>query len=589
MKTTVFGIGLLLLVVLSVTAKPVGSQSDFRELKIKEVTVFKDGHAFMLHQGTRPVNQSGEVVLDHLPRPVLGTYWPFSADSSVDLRAVTAGKAKISLEKTALNLREMIEANIGEKVLITERPTSLDARTSSERYEAEIVEIPMRKSEEVSRLTMSQSRDVLPVKGQVVLLKTIEGVKAVAMSQIQDVTFINNRKSKVVDEAFRNRLKMNFNWKGKPPAETEVGMIYLERGIRWIPAYKIEIKENGKVAVKLEATLINELTDLEDVTAHLVIGVPSFAFKDSVDPISLQQDVARLSSHFHSGSDTAFGFYNAIATQQVDGNARGRGGRPSETPINLGPEMEGTQKLEDLFMFTLKHINLRKGERMVMPIAEVELPYEDVYSLDIPFTPPPEVLQNIRGEERTKLYRMFSSPKVMHKIRIHNTGKQPFTTAPALILRDGRLIAQGLMTYASVGAFADVELTTVVDIKVKKTERETTRTPNAVKWNSYNYGRIDLEGFLALTNYKKESVAVEITRYVLGNVDTVGQQGEYVMVNPLEDSSFIPSTSRSNWWVDYAWPSWWYRFNAVGRLNWNTMLEPGQTLEHSYGWHYFWR
>ena len=35
-------------------------------------------------------------------------------------------------------------------------------------------------------------------------------------------------------------------------------MIYLQRGIRWIPEYRVEIDGKGEARVKLQATLINE-------------------------------------------------------------------------------------------------------------------------------------------------------------------------------------------------------------------------------------------------------------------------------------------------------------------------------------------
>ena len=52
-------------------------------MPIKEVTVFKDGHAFVVHQGRAPVDAKGHVVLDRLPTPLLGTFWPYSADREV--------------------------------------------------------------------------------------------------------------------------------------------------------------------------------------------------------------------------------------------------------------------------------------------------------------------------------------------------------------------------------------------------------------------------------------------------------------------------------------------------------------------------
>lgn len=44
--------------------------SALQKMPIKELTVFKDGHAFVLHEGAMPTDKSGNVLLDYLPTPV---------------------------------------------------------------------------------------------------------------------------------------------------------------------------------------------------------------------------------------------------------------------------------------------------------------------------------------------------------------------------------------------------------------------------------------------------------------------------------------------------------------------------------------
>ena len=68
------------------------------KMPVREVTVFKDGHALMLHQGKMPVEGSGDVLMDYLPAPVLGTFWPYSADKNVKLTAVVAGQRKVLVD-----------------------------------------------------------------------------------------------------------------------------------------------------------------------------------------------------------------------------------------------------------------------------------------------------------------------------------------------------------------------------------------------------------------------------------------------------------------------------------------------------------
>jgi len=578
------GLSLALLSIGVATASPPQPLQTIKQLPIKEVTIFKDGHAFVLHQGKLPVTPQGEIVMDYLPSPVLGTFWPYSADKEATLRSVTAGKQKTLINRTALTMREMIEANLGASVVITEKPATATSPTTPPSYQATLLEIPTRSSEELNATNPSAPPNELPVKSNIVMVKTVHGIKALSFERILDITFEKKQNDKVANEKLRNLLSLDLSWKSKPRPQAEVGMIYLQRGLRWIPSYKVDIDGQGKAVVKLEATLINEL-------ANLVIGVPSFAFKGELDPIALQKNVGQLSSHFNQNSATAYGFSNAIMSQTSMQRPQGsrHGGSGASAPMNLGPEITGGQKNEDLFMFTVKHLTLKKGERMVIPITEYKLDYTDVYTLNIPFSPPPEVMQNLGSSRLKELTKAFSSPKVKHKIRLNNQSKEPLTTAPALVLKNGKLIAQGMMTYTPSGGHVDLALTTAVDISVKKSDQETKRTPNAISWDHHTYTRINLKGAITLTNYKKQPVTLEITRYTLGNIDTVGQNGKTEMVNPLENPSFKPEGGTSSWWSTYSWPWWWYRFNSIGKITWTTTLESNQTTAHTYEWHYFWR
>jgi len=467
-------------------------------LPVREVTVFKDGHAYVVHEGQMPVNGDGEVVLDRLPAAVIGTFWAYSADPETKLVSVTARRQRTAVRRTALTLRELLEANVGAEASVAE--------TNGLRYPATIVGFPARSPEELAATSPSDSPERLAQKGSLVLLKTADGVKALEVGCIQDVTFTESPEAKSEAEEFRPSLALKLEGAaGGAAATANVGLMYVQRGLRWIPSYRVELDGQGRAQVKLQATLLNELVDLEGATVHLVIGVPSFYFKETLDPMALQEAVAQLSSYFHSRAAQpgrpgllTSNFSNSLMTQQVarmgdyaaeDGGGTGGG----------GPDLpEGTRN-EDLFVFTLRNITLRKGERMILPVAEYSVGYEDVFVLDLPFAPPPELARNLNTDQQAELARLFGGPKVMHKARLQNRSAYPFTTAPALVLREGRVIAQGLMTYAAVGASTDLALTTAVDIQVKKADREIKRSPNVLHHNGDNYLRVDLSGTIRLS------------------------------------------------------------------------------------------
>ena len=63
--------------------------------------------------------------------------------------------------------------------------------------------------------------------------------------------------------------------------------------------------------------------------------------------------------------------------------------RELEQMINDMVVFAGGGRSEDLFVYTVEHVTLKKGQRMVLPVSEFELGYRDVYTLDIPFAAPP--------------------------------------------------------------------------------------------------------------------------------------------------------------------------------------------------------
>ncbi len=548
-------------------------------LPVREITVFKDGHALLLHEGTLPVDAAGDVHLDHLPAPVMGTFWPFSSDPAVKLKAVVAGRKKVLTERPALSVRELLEANVGAEVFVEE----CDGR----KYACKIAGLPQRNPAAPEAV----AEPVAP--GNLVLLETLEGCRAVAVDRIRDLTFRGKFRKTLEVEQVRNVLTLKLDRGTRPAGEpARVGVLYLQKGVRWIPSYKVDLDDNGKAAVKLQATLLNELADIQDVTLNLVIGVPSFAFKETVDPIALQQNgsgVARLSSYFENNARTAYALSNAVQTQ-VARMGEHRGAAIHEPGAAGDERVADGSRNEDLFVFTVRGISVRKGECMVLPVAEFGADYQDVFALDIPIQPPREVQRNVSGAQQAELERLLHSPKVAHKIRLANSGAAPFTTAPALVFRKGRVLAQGMMTYTAPGGRVDLALTSAVDVAVRKTEEQKDRVRHALTWRGSAYDRIHLTGGIRLTNQRPAPIEVEVTRYVLGEAETADPGSRVETVNLLEDDRFLPPQAGVyGGWYAYNWPWWWQHLNSVSRITWKVRVEAGQEAQLHYAWHYFWQ
>ncbi|HEX4997076.1 MAG TPA: hypothetical protein VFY29_02555 [Terriglobia bacterium] len=544
-------------------------------IPVREVSIFKDGHAFLLHQGAMPVDASGVITMDYLPSPLLGTFWAYSADPGVGISSMTAGQGRVAAERPALNLADLLQANVGAEVLVTEKPGAAREAAS---YPATILGVPQRSALDEESSSRQNFEAPASVRGDVILLRTSEGVKATPLDRIQDVLFKSTPRTTIAREESRNLLTLTLDWKNRPATETaEVGLVYLQKGLRWIPNYRVTIDGKGSANVKLQATIINEITDLTDVTANLIVGVPSFAFKDILDPLSLQQSVA-LSSYFQTNDRTAAS--NALVSQV------GFGARAATPPaVDLGPVDAGQN--EDLFLFTLRHLALRKGQRMNAPVAEYSFQYKDVYTLALPFGPPEEIQAmsgargNMPADQQAELARLLGTPKPAHKIRIRNTANAPLTTATALIMENDRILSQGMMTYTPAGGSVDLESTSAVDIQVTKSETEAGRAPNVMRINNQTLSRVDMSGSVRLTNYRKDAVEVEVVRDVLGEATEADHGGLIQKLNTLEND-------RPSWWRYYNWPNWWNQANGVGRIVWQVTIPPGGSVDLKYTWRYLW-
>lgn len=572
----------MILIAAGVARAADGAPAVCKSIPVREVTVFKDGHAFVMHEGTMPVEADGNVVMDYLPKPLVGTFWPYSADGRVKLQAVTAASKLASIERTALSVRELIEANPGKQVIVTE------TGEKAQPYEAAIVGVPKISSEELLATSAPGAAEQPARKGEIVMLRTDKGFKSMPISQIRDITFAQEPAPKTTHEEMRNRMTLRLGWPGKPQAEARVGLAYIQEGMRWIPSYRVKLDGAGKARVELEATLINELADMNDVTVRLVVGVPTFKFADTLDPISLQATVASMArgmprmAQMNISNSIATQFSNAAVAQMAQPEPE-----PS-APLELGPEIAAGRN-EDLFLFTLEHVTLRKGERLVTPVADYELAYSDVYTVEIPFAPSFAMFSNYDTRNARELARLQGRPKAMHKIRLANAGKYPLTTAPALLMNGERVLAQSMMTYTPVGSKVDLAVTQALELPVTQSDAETKRQYNALKIDDAEYMRIDSDGKLSITNRRAESARVEVTRYVFGTLDEVGGDGQKLASNLFDYETFLDEGGLANWLGQMPPWIWDAHINPVMRARWTFDLAPGATRTMTYKWHYFWR
>ncbi|HUF75473.1 MAG TPA: hypothetical protein VMM35_04310, partial [Longimicrobiales bacterium] len=387
-----------------------------------------------------------------------------------------------------------------------------------------------------------------PVYG-LVILETEDGTVALGISQVKRVASAGEED--LAREFDRPReavsLSLELTPRGEQPAALSI--LYVERGLAWAPSYAIDVSNEAEALLTAKAEIINEAEDLEGATVDFVTGFPNLQFSHVIDPIAMQGNLdAFLASLGQSAEPGA-----AMASQRVMANVARAGDFGEESFPIAGPPGEG-EAVGDLFFYEQKGVSLKRGERGLYPLFSVRVPSEHLYQWEIARVPEPYYPQgNVRPEDEEE--------EIWHSVRLTNTSSVPWTTAPAMTLEDGRLLGQDRLSYAAVGAKTTVRITRAVDVQGEQAEYEVTRERQAARFDGSSYDRITVRGEIRATNRKRESVRLEITKHIQGEVTK----------NP-DEASVATLAERLR------------RVNPTQRLTWTIPLEPGaaRTLTFEY-------
>jgi hypothetical protein len=569
--------------------------------RITDVTVFKDGHALVMARGKAEL-MDGWCRTREVPMPLLGAFWTFVAEEKSEVDFVKAGFVDAEESRPCLTFEEIIQANAGKRVIIVEHPKDTDA-ISHEGVLLGILEHETEREVETSETVPSSydrwgryvaNQTVREAKEEkveslasFVMLKTEAGVQLIKRENVRSICLAEEKPVTEHKEKTQVReIGIHVAGKGeKVPEQAEVGMVFIQKGVRWIPDYRIELLPDGKARVSLQGTVINDLADMENVDLRLVVGVPSFVMKDALSPMALRDIGVRLSSYFAPPSwrrgETRADYLSNALMSQVALPSRAEGAPASEG----GPDVPGEGQREDLFVYHKTGITLRKGERAVVKLLEVTVPYEDIYSWEIPPVPPSELWRNLGTDQIRQLATLLGKAKAMHEIRLTNTGNAPWTTGPATVFKDGTPLGQQVLTYTSVKNRVDVPVTVATDLNTKKEEVEISRTPNIVI-NADSYTKVALHGVLTVKNFKDKPVHVYVTRKALGTATAATEDGKITRSNAVEDTSI---SAEENPWFWWNWPWWYYSVNPISEITWDTVMRPGDSATFEYEWYFYCR
>jgi len=579
--------------------EPAKAESPGRlKLATERVVIFKDGFALFVKNATATADAQGRVYTAEVPDgAILGCFWASSDGKALTMRAEwDEDREERATETACITTVELLRANKGKKVVlgltrekapdvagtiaeVLDLPPEKEKRPAEGRgprpvqrlvwrqgqYMAQQEELPEASAEQ----PLERVRELTPRGGELVAVDTEGGRVVLPVGEIRtvsgaEVSIKMVRREEVVRHNKRLSFELGADAAGKPAA---LKLMYFAEGVRWIPTYRIAGALVDKAEIALQGEVVNEAEDIEGAAVDLVVGVPNFRFKHVVSPLSLERNLRQALLASNPSLMRNDQLSNGQFMQRA-GEWRGREAAvaPDAGALNLAPELAAGGH-QDLFVYSAKTLNLKKGARATLPLWQSAAPLRHIYTLDVKFAR--DARSGGYGKQAQYADQgMGVSPlkldqqQVWHQYELANTGNMPWTTGAALILKDQLPLGQELLTYTAPGVKSLLPVTVAVDMTGSYQEEELARQPNALNWSGTQFAQIRKKASITVANNRKEKSLTRVCIGIGGKADKASDGG----VVKIDDH-------RNEDWQNGGYAA----VNNHSDVTWELELEPGQT------------
>lgn len=446
---------------------------------LKSVSVFRDGFGYYVRQGKVKL-EKGWATTNLVPTAIKGTVQFYSLDKADRIDQVVIGKENRLEFTDGKDLKSRLADKIGLKLVVLTQ--------AGQRFEGELAKI----------------------LDDMLLLRAGDAYNGIPYGQVKTVLL----------DGFPVRIKFTTD---NPDKVVEVGVAYLQEGIRWEPSYILDLHgDQGRLS--LRASMQNTTEKLVDADVYFVVGSPFVAnrgISDMLVPASASPAQPEKSDNKDKVEKTT-----AERMEEAEAAAAAR-----ETPkAGLGAAVTRDEAGE-LYYYHKPGLSLDNNDIAMVSIFESMVPVN------------PRFEWNADGEE------------VSYLIGIKNLSGQPLTTGPVFVLEDGKAIGQETVKYAPASGETEIRLSRGIGLKVEKTEAEVKRLA-PVHVGRTDYIPVVLKGTLTVTNYKSLKAAVRISKTARGRVDALSDGGKIKQTqilngepNPINDLEWslelAPNASRT--------------------------------------------
>ncbi len=514
--------------------------------RITSVGLFKNGLAVVRRELTIPAD--GVYEITDVPEPVHGTFW-------IECNATIETRMAIREYEAPLRVRESTDLQehfAGRTVTIQFRdPGRLPITGRVVDAHAEGRDVDWNRSYAHSTPEWSRWSAYAPPMTEAVraparflVLESASGLDYVDSSAISSLHVDQAGMSVRVR---RPVLLITARGIGAQPATAVIS--YLTKGLAWAPSYRVDMTHPSTLNIAQEAVIKNELEDLQDVHIDLISGFPSIEFADVLSPLSLETTLQGFFFQLSQLNQRGQWSDGVVSQQMITSNSASASARWPEQSIV--PSGEGV----DVHYHSIGPRTLLEGESLMLGVASDQVAYERVVEWTVP---------DSRDAYGRPIGDWSAEPDVedtWDAVQFRNPFDFPMTTAPAIMIANGRFNGQRTSHWVNPGELTTLQITPALSVRTHVAENEAPGEREITEIGGQRFRRTLASGRLAVGNHRNEAIKIVIRRQFSGEfVEADGEPRKELREEGV------------------------YSINPRQELTWTLTLQPGEekVLEYSY-------
>ncbi len=469
------------------------------DVSLESLALFKNGLACIEHVAEIP--EAGTYRVEDMPDAVHGTFW---VESDADV-AVQTTRRRVEMTLAEASSAESQQDLAGREVVVRFKEPHLEPisgkvvssqgmKTWSRNYE------PSRYGwwPSVGMSRPSTFAGSLNSRSMLVL-ETSDGLTYLETSTIASLDIPGG-----IQSVSRERPVMLLHVPAEQQKPISVVIRSLTKGVAWAPSYQIDASDPASLVIRQKAVLKNELVPIRDADIRLISGFPSVRFANVTSPMSVEttwsQFFQQLSQQHSSTSGnrrvtSQFVGFNASAPQQ-------------SIDLSAIPSGEGA----DLHFQSIGRRTLDLGDSLTLQTATGEADYERIVEWIIPDK------RDAYGGINTSRNRDTDAEVAWDALRFRNPLDFPMTTAPAMIVANGRFLGQQVSHWTNVGEQMTLRVTKALSVRTHSSEHEVEGERSSYSYLGGTIRKTKMEGEVIANNHRNERITLVIRKRFSGKL-----------------------------------------------------------------------